>query len=146
MVSDPGSLQYILNNPHFEYGPALEKAVQMLHRKESVVAAKGLLSYTPLYMQPGSDFVTGDYRKKVRAALNSGFTAAAVRNYRPVFEKAAQAARLIFLDNCESTCLQLVQQLEENTGMSINICPLLSFATLSTISEGRLCKRRDNSL
>ncbi|KAJ7847387.1 cytochrome P450 [Mycena leptocephala] len=45
----------------------------MLHRKESVVAAKG------------------DYRKKVRAALNVGFTAAAVRNYQPVFEEAAQA-------------------------------------------------------
>ncbi|KAJ7856433.1 cytochrome P450, partial [Mycena leptocephala] len=109
MVSDPGSLQYILNSPHFEYGPAVENAVRILHRKESIAAAK--------------DFITGEYRKKLRAALNVGFTVAAVRNYRPVFEKAAQA---------------LTQQLEETAGVSIDICPLLSLATLSAISEAVL--------
>ncbi|KAJ7889406.1 hypothetical protein B0H13DRAFT_1888032 [Mycena leptocephala] len=107
MVSDAGSLQYILNSPHFEYGPAVENAVRILHRKESIAAAK--------------DFITGEYRKKLCAALNVGFTAAAVRNYRPVFEKAAQA---------------LTQQLEETAGVTIDIFPLLSLATLSAISEG----------
>jgi cytochrome P450 len=30
--------------------------------------------------------------KRIRAALNIGFTAAAIRNYIPIFEKAAQMA------------------------------------------------------
>jgi hypothetical protein len=103
MVSDPGSLKYILNSPHFEYGPALANIVPILHGEKSVAAAKGKLSYTHVYdmHMEGSDFVTGEYRKKIRAALNVGFTAAAVRSYRPVFEKAAQAVRLIFRNNCD---------------------------------------------
>ncbi|KAJ7860042.1 cytochrome P450 [Mycena leptocephala] len=44
MVSDPGSLQYILNSPHFEYGTALENATQILLRKEGLVAAKAQTS------------------------------------------------------------------------------------------------------
>jgi cytochrome P450 len=55
----------------------------------------------------GLDFITGEYRKKLRAALNVGFTTAAVRNYRPVFEKAAQAVRLIFRNNCDLTACSL---------------------------------------
>jgi hypothetical protein len=50
MVSDPGSLQYILNSPHFEYGTALENATQILLRKEGLVAAKGMLSHMHLCM------------------------------------------------------------------------------------------------
>ncbi|KAJ6516675.1 cytochrome P450 [Mycena vitilis] len=58
--------------------------------------------------------------RRLRASFNAGFTASAVRSYLPVLDKAAQI---------------LVEQMEESSAGWINICPLLSIATLSTISE-----------
>ncbi|KAJ7659587.1 cytochrome P450 [Mycena polygramma] len=58
--------------------------------------------------------------KRLRAPFNAGFTASAVRSYMPVLEKAAQT---------------LVEQIEESSAAWINSCPLLSIATLSTVSE-----------
>ncbi|KAJ7934335.1 cytochrome P450 [Mycena leptocephala] len=61
MVSDPVSLQYILNSPHFAFGPNLENLVHLLHGKKSI----------------------------------PGVNAAAVRQYMPLFEKAAQTATVL---------------------------------------------------
>ncbi|KAF7336316.1 Cytochrome P450 [Mycena venus] len=102
MISDPVSLQYILNSPHFKFGPTSENAIHLLFGIDSIMG------------------VNAEDHKRIRAALNVGFTAAAVRDYIPVFEKAAQT---------------LTEQLEESLGESINVCPRLSLATLSTISE-----------
>ncbi|KAJ7928375.1 cytochrome P450 [Mycena leptocephala] len=105
MVSDAVSLQYVLNSPDFWYGAALENAVYFLTGKQSLMGAKD------------------HNHKRLRAALNVGFTAAAVRNYLAVFERTAQS---------------LAEQLEDTSGAPIDICPLLSFSTLNTISEAAL--------
>ncbi|KAJ7927011.1 cytochrome P450, partial [Mycena leptocephala] len=72
MVSDPVSLQYILNSPHFTFGPTLEDIIYLSLGKRNVMLAN-------------------DHdHKRLRAALNVGFTAAAIRNKLPVLEKVAQ--------------------------------------------------------
>ncbi|KAF8214803.1 cytochrome P450 [Mycena galopus ATCC 62051] len=60
MTSDPVSLQYILNSPHFAFGPLMEKLVHLLHGKESIMGVKE------------------EDHKRLRAALSIWFTAAAV--------------------------------------------------------------------
>ncbi|KAJ7766025.1 cytochrome P450 [Mycena metata] len=101
MVADPAALSFIINSPHFKASPMLENVVYLLHGPKSLI------------------YVSAEEHKPLRAALNVGFTAAAVRNYQSIFEKAA--ARITEkLDNSPST---------------VDICPLLSFATLSTIGE-----------
>ncbi|KAF7356164.1 Cytochrome P450 [Mycena venus] len=77
MISDPVSLQYILNSPHFKFGPTLENAIHLLYGIDSIIGVKE------------------EDHKRIRAALNIGFTAAAVRNYIPVFEKAAHTIMAI---------------------------------------------------
>ncbi|KAJ7158005.1 cytochrome P450 [Mycena crocata] len=72
MISDPLALQYILHSPKFQHGPLLEKMVDLLFGKESVVG------------------VNGDIHKRLRTGLNIGFTASAVHNYQPMLEKVAQ--------------------------------------------------------
>ncbi|KAF7341387.1 hypothetical protein MVEN_01875200 [Mycena venus] len=111
MISDPLALQYILNSAQFAHGPIMENFIDLVYGEKSVLA------------------VGGDTHKRLRAALNTGFTAAAVKNYRPVFEKMAQA---------------LTEQLEQSLGSSINISPLLSTATLGAVSEAVLgCSTQD---
>ncbi|KAJ7662847.1 cytochrome P450 [Mycena polygramma] len=105
MVSDPVALNYILNSSYFGLGPELEIAVHWVHGDKSVVAVKG------------------EAHKRLRAALNTGFTAVAVRRYMPIFQQAAQT---------------LVEQLDGPSSQSTNVCPLLSLATLSTMSEAVL--------
>ncbi|KAJ7893044.1 cytochrome P450 [Mycena leptocephala] len=102
MVSDSVSLQYILNSPDFTFGPTLENALYFLFGMKSLMGAND------------------HNHKRLRAALNVGFTAAAVRNYLAVFEKAAQS---------------LTEQLEDTSAVPLDVCPLLSISTLSTISE-----------
>ncbi|KAJ7828948.1 cytochrome P450 [Mycena olivaceomarginata] len=102
MISDPAALQYVLNSPHFKFGPGLENVCHLMYGKGSVMCADV------------------EEHKRLRAGLNIGFSAATVRNYIPVFEKA------------------LSEQLEDVSGGSTNICPLLSLATLTTMSEAVL--------
>ncbi|KAJ7156712.1 cytochrome P450 [Mycena filopes] len=109
MVSDPVALQHILNSPHFKVAPRLEIMFHLLYGPKSLVCANA------------------EEHKSLRAAMNVGFTAAAVRSYQPILEKAA---------------LKLSEELEWlGTGV-MNICPLLGSATLSTISEGSYPKLR----
>ncbi|KAJ6557050.1 cytochrome P450 [Mycena vulgaris] len=111
MVSDPLASQYILNSAQFVHGPNIENLLHMLYGKGSVPT------------------VRGDTHKRLRAALNTGFTAGAVKNYQSIFEKMAQA---------------LTEQLEQSSASSINISPLLSTATLGAISEAVLgCSTQD---
>jgi len=63
----------------------------------------------------------GDDHKQLRAFLSPAFTAAAVRRYQPVFAKVAQ---------------RMTEQLESYEARPVDMCPLLSDATLSSISEG----------
>ncbi|KAJ6529787.1 cytochrome P450 [Mycena capillaripes] len=104
MVSDPTALQYILNSSHFQLTPNQEILAYFLYGKKSVLGSSGK-----------------DY-KRLRAALNPGFSAAAVRNYRPIFEKAAHT---------------LSDQIDALPGPT-NICPLLSVATISAAAEATL--------
>ncbi|KAF7342538.1 Cytochrome P450 [Mycena sanguinolenta] len=65
----------------------------------------------------------GDTHKRLRAALNPCFTGAAVRNFTPIFERVAQA---------------MTAKFEESSGSEVDVCPVFSEATLSTISEAAL--------
>ncbi|KAJ6554167.1 cytochrome P450 [Mycena capillaripes] len=105
MVSDPGALQYILNSPIFCKAPVLEGLTHLLFGGKSVIAARG------------------DEHRRLRSALNVGFTAAAVRNYEPVFQEVATT---------------ISERFEESSGVSTNIRPLLGMATLTAISEAVL--------
>ncbi|KAJ7085203.1 cytochrome P450 [Mycena belliarum] len=103
MVADPAGLQYLINSPHFVQGPVLENVVNLLYGEKSVLGIKA-----------------GAAHRRVKAALNVGFTAGAVRGYQPVFERVA---RLI------------TEQLENAPVGPTDICPLLSLATLGAVSE-----------
>ncbi|KAJ7904207.1 cytochrome P450 [Mycena leptocephala] len=102
MISDPLALQYMVNSPHFDHGPILENGINLMFDENCVLAMKG------------------ETHKRFRAALNIGFTAAAVRNYQPVFERVAQG---------------VAEQLEEASGSPLDICPVFSDATLSAIGQ-----------
>ncbi|KAJ6557041.1 cytochrome P450 [Mycena vulgaris] len=113
MISDPLAFQYILNSAQFAHGPIIENFVHLLYGKRSLSA----------YWDVDCDNTIGDTHKRLRAALNTGFSAGAVKNYQPIFEKMAQA---------------LTEQVEQSSASSINISPLLSIATLGAISEALL--------
>ncbi|KAF8160388.1 hypothetical protein K438DRAFT_1686506 [Mycena galopus ATCC 62051] len=67
MVSDPVALQYVLHSPMFFRGPVLERVIDLVFGSMSVFAA------------------TGGEHRRLRTALNVGFTASAVRGYQPIF-------------------------------------------------------------
>ncbi|KAJ7302230.1 cytochrome P450 [Mycena albidolilacea] len=104
-------MQYILNSPHFGRGPAPEHTMELMVDQNAVVAAKG------------------DTHKRLRAALNIGFTSSAVRNYQPIFERVAE---------------KMTEQLSKCSGSLTDLYPILSRAALSAISEAVLgCSVRD---
>ncbi|KAJ7473349.1 cytochrome P450 [Mycena latifolia] len=106
MVSDLAALQYILNSPLFEHAPMLDNKVHLIFGEHSVSAAKG------------------DTHKRLRAAMNPSFTAAAVRNYQPLIESVAQT---------------ITEELEETSDTeSMDICPLLNAAALDAVSKANL--------
>ncbi|KAJ7926966.1 cytochrome P450 [Mycena leptocephala] len=105
MVADPVALQHMLNSPMFVRGGMLAVLMDLVYGEKSVVNAKG------------------DEHRRIRGALNVGFTASAVRKYQPVFEKAAET---------------ISEQLENSPATSTNICPVLSIATLGVVSEAVL--------
>ncbi|KAJ7244503.1 cytochrome P450 [Mycena rebaudengoi] len=102
MVSDPMALKCILNSPDFELGPLLEAWVNGVCGETAVMARKG------------------QDHQQLRAALSVGFTAAAVRQYQPVFEKVAQT---------------ISEKLDNLNVLSPDMCPLLSTAAFDAISE-----------
>ncbi|KAJ7255092.1 cytochrome P450 [Mycena haematopus] len=115
MISDPVALQHIINSPHFEHGPLLENVIDMLFGKKSLVATRG------------------EAHKRLRGALNMGFTATAVRSYQPVLVRAAQ---------------ELSERLEESSALgsesALNLCPLLGNATFNAVVQAGLgCSTQD---
>ncbi|KAF8183072.1 cytochrome P450 [Mycena galopus ATCC 62051] len=104
MVADPLALQYILNSPKFGRAPILDNTATLLFGEKSVITA------------------SGSEHRRLRSALNVGFTAAAVRGYEPVFKKVAE---------------KIVDQLE-GFATATDICSVLSPATLDAISQAIL--------
>ncbi|KAJ7362526.1 cytochrome P450 [Mycena albidolilacea] len=102
MVADPLALQYILNGSAFERSGMLNVMVDLIFGEKSVVASKG------------------NEHRRLRAALNVGFTATAVRRYQPIFEKMAET---------------ILEQLDNSPAVSTDIFPHLTNATLGAISE-----------
>ncbi|KAJ7806801.1 cytochrome P450 [Mycena olivaceomarginata] len=106
MISDPVALHYILNSPQFKLGPVPENLVHLLYPKGSIMSVD-----------------REEDHKRIRAVLGVGFTAAAIRNYIPIFERAAQ---------------MISEQLEDSSVVPINIAPIFNHATLGTTSEATL--------
>ncbi|KAJ7362513.1 cytochrome P450 [Mycena albidolilacea] len=102
MVADPLALQYILNSPVFGRTGAVNVMVDLVFGKKSVIGAQD------------------NEHRRLRAGLNIGFTATAVRNYQPVFERVAET---------------IAEELDNHPAASINISPLLTVATLGAITE-----------
>ncbi|KAJ7159039.1 cytochrome P450 [Mycena crocata] len=105
MVADTLAMQHILNSPHFYRAPLLEVMVTLLSGGH------------------GQCFTLGEEHRRLRAAMNIGFTAGAVRNYQEVFQRVAET---------------LTEQLDKSPGTITDICPLLSNTTLTAISEAIL--------
>ncbi|KAK6980934.1 cytochrome P450 [Favolaschia claudopus] len=105
MVSDPAAMQFILMSGHFGTGPTLENGARLLYADGSVFRAKE------------------EEHKRLRAVLNAGFSAGAVRKYLPIFERAAHS---------------LTEHFEHLSGELIDVVPPFGRATLGTTSEAIL--------
>ncbi|KAJ7342473.1 cytochrome P450 [Mycena albidolilacea] len=102
MVADPTALQYILNSPSFYRSPLKDNIAYLLFGEKSVISARG------------------NEHRRLRAALNVGFTSAAVRGYESAFQKAAE---------------MISDELEKFPATATDICPLISLGSLRAISE-----------
>ncbi|KAF7358691.1 Cytochrome P450 [Mycena sanguinolenta] len=105
MVADPMALQYILNSPHFALSSLMQNMIDLVFGEHSLIGLRG------------------QTHKRIRNEFNIGFTAAAVRDYQPIFEKFAQATS---------------QQLEASDAEIVDISPLLGKATVAAIAEATL--------
>ncbi|KAF8187881.1 cytochrome P450 [Mycena galopus ATCC 62051] len=105
MVADPRALQYMVNSSSFSRAPALDNMAKLLFGEKSIGVARG------------------SEHRRLRSALNVGFSAAAVRSYRPVFQKVAE---------------MVSDQFDNFTDTTNDVCSTLSIATLSAISEAIL--------
>jgi cytochrome P450 len=71
----------------------MDNAANLLFGDKSVMTATGTFPYQQVDVWM-SMFEVGNEHRRLRLALNLGFTAAAVRNYLPVFRKAAETVRV----------------------------------------------------
>ncbi|KAF7375809.1 Cytochrome P450 [Mycena sanguinolenta] len=97
MVADAVAIQYILNNPNFRRSYTEDNARNLISGDKALNVLKG-----------------NDHRR-IRSALNIGFTAAAVRSYYAIFKVVAE---------------QICEQLENFPSTATDVCSLLSAATL----------------
>ncbi|KAF7375701.1 Cytochrome P450 [Mycena sanguinolenta] len=104
-VADPVAMQYILNSPNFRRSPTEDNARILVFGEKGFVVLRG-----------------SDHRR-VRSALNIGFTAAAVRSYHAVFKVVAE---------------QICEQLENFPSAATDVCSLLSAATLEATCQAIL--------
>jgi cytochrome P450 len=88
VVSDPLSLQFILNGSCFKRSPALTKLLGIIYGKRTVINLDGMSS-TWTALSP-LNTVPDDGHRRIRAGLNPGFTASAVRKFTPIFQRAAE--------------------------------------------------------
>ncbi|KAJ7232293.1 cytochrome P450 [Mycena rebaudengoi] len=105
LVADPVALQYVLNNPKFCRAPIPDNMGILLFGQKSVLIARG------------------NEHRRLRSALNVGFTAAAVRSYQPIFKKVAEMISV---------------QFEEFPTTPTDVCSVISPGALSAISEAIL--------
>ncbi|KAK7065004.1 cytochrome P450 [Favolaschia claudopus] len=106
MISDTAALQRMVNREHFTLGPTLRNANRLVHNAGAVL------------------LVEERDHKRLRAPLNAGFTAAAVRSYLPILERVAQT---------------LSGRFDDITSDSVaDISPLFGQATLATVTEAVL--------
>ncbi|KAJ7865050.1 cytochrome P450 [Mycena olivaceomarginata] len=105
MVADPRALQYILNSPYFYRPPISDNMAILLFGDNSVLTARG------------------NQHRRLRAALNPGFTPATVRSYHPMFKKVAE---------------MICDQFDNFGTTTADVCSVLSPATLDAISEAIL--------
>ncbi|KAJ7764299.1 cytochrome P450 [Mycena metata] len=126
MVADPLALQHILNSPKFGRAPILDNTASLLFGEGSVITASGgciLFSRrNRAYVDADVWTEAGSEHRRLRSALNMGFTAAAVRGYEPVFKRVAE---------------KIADQLE-GFSTATDICSVLSPATLEAISQAIL--------
>ncbi|KAF7328879.1 Cytochrome P450 [Mycena venus] len=71
MISDPVAIHYIFNTTTFDHTPILQHTIYLIEGEQSL------------------NYVQGNTHKRLRAAMNAGFNATAVRKYQPVFENLA---------------------------------------------------------
>ncbi|KAJ6489896.1 cytochrome P450 [Mycena sanguinolenta] len=102
MVADPLALQYIVNSPSFYRSPTKDNIAYLLFGERSVITA------------------TGHEHRRLRTALNVGFTTAAVRSYHPAFQKAAE---------------MISDELDKLSATATDVCQILSTGALRAISE-----------
>ncbi|KAJ6455208.1 cytochrome P450 [Mycena sanguinolenta] len=104
VVSDATALQYITNSPSFQLGPVLAVMRGWLYDRNAVIT------------------IGGEQHRRLRTALNVGFTASAVRKYQPVFENIAQ---------------WISEQLDATVekSMDVDISPMLSAGALRAITD-----------
>ncbi|KAF7375758.1 Cytochrome P450 [Mycena sanguinolenta] len=105
MVADPHAMQYILNSPNFRRSPTTDSSLNILFGEKGLLLLRG-----------------SEYRR-IRSALNIGFTAAAVRSYHAVFKTVAE---------------QICEQLENFPSTATDVCSVLSAATLEATCQAIL--------
>jgi cytochrome P450 len=91
VISDPLSLQFILNGSSFKRGPTLQNTLLTLFGQDSMIAANGTLGMQERskYHLQGLD----ENHRRLRAGLASSFAAGAVRKFIPVFARTAEMVR-----------------------------------------------------
>ncbi|KAF7330123.1 PAH-inducible cytochrome P450 monooxygenase [Mycena sanguinolenta] len=109
MVSDPVGMQAIMNSHSFIRAPIQFQKGKLIFGERSVYCAEG------------------NAHRRLRAALNPGFTPAVVKNFRPIFSEVAQR----IVQGWEQFC-------SAGSPARINVCDLLDHATLDVISEAAL--------
>ncbi|KAJ7895388.1 cytochrome P450 [Mycena leptocephala] len=109
LVADPLALQYVLNSPTFERGGVTDVLLKLWFAEKAMITLQGKFCLS----------FRRDHRR-MRAALNFGFSAAAVRSYQAVFARAAEMVS------------------EHVDPVLLIHCTLSSLATLQSISESAL--------
>ncbi|KAJ6489597.1 cytochrome P450 [Mycena vitilis] len=109
MVSDPVALQHILNNRSFIRAPAQLQTGKLIFGERSVYCAEG------------------EDHRRLRAALNPGFSPTVVRDFLPVFSEVAQR----IVQEWDQVC-------SPGSRVLVNVCDMLDHATLDVISEAAL--------
>ncbi|KAJ7470221.1 cytochrome P450 [Mycena galericulata] len=109
VVSDPQALKYILNNPAIIHSPNNAKTFPVLFGEESVAS------------------VHAENHRRLRAAMNAGFSGSGVRNFLPVFVDVAKK----MISEWENAC-------SPDSSARVNVGKMLDYATLDIICDAAL--------
>ncbi|KAJ7860918.1 cytochrome P450 [Mycena leptocephala] len=125
VISDPLSLQFILNGSSFKRGPTLQNTLLTLFGQDSMIAANGTLGMQERskYHLQGLD----ENHRRLRAGLASSFAAGAVRKFIPVFARTAEMLTARFEESIKP-------------GSVFDVGSLLNLATLNAAGESIFCR------